>query len=259
MATVCVPATGDLTASFAEVARYYGVIVRVCPSRRGWRKGSVEKANHSAAQRWWRTLADEPNPAQAQASLDAWCAHRGDTRVRMIDGTKMTVATAAAAEPLRPVPATAFPAVLADERTVTPQALVAWRGNQYSVPPGHAGQTVTVRHQLNTAVVEVVTAAGTVLASHHREPDHAGVVVRTDEHVTALERKVLAARAQASGQGPCRPKQRKPPSAAALTEAARLRGAHDVTATAPVVDFAAYAAAARPLGTSSAGDAPAEH
>jgi transposase len=260
MSTVCVPATGELTASFAEVARYYGMIVRVCPSRRGWRKGSVEKANHSAAQRWWRTLADEVSVTQAQASLDTWCTRRGDVRVRMIDGTKMTVATAAVGEPLRPMPATPFPAILTVDRVVSAQALVAWRGNEYSVPPGHAGQTVTVRSRLGEQVVEVVTAAGTVLARHHREPDHAGVQVRAVEHVAALERKVLAARAQASGQGPCRPKQRKPPSQAALAEAARLRGDSDQV-EAPVVDFAAYAAAARPLGTKPAdpaGQAPTQ-
>ncbi len=56
MSTVCHPESGDLTASFAEAAKYYAVAVDVCPSRRGWRKGVVEKAKHSAAQRWWRTL-----------------------------------------------------------------------------------------------------------------------------------------------------------------------------------------------------------
>jgi transposase len=80
MSTVCHPESGDLTASFAEVAKYYGVGVDVCPSRRGWRKGVVEKANHSAAQRWWRTLPDEVTPAQAQARLDAWCAGHTATR-----------------------------------------------------------------------------------------------------------------------------------------------------------------------------------
>ena len=64
------PESGDLKPSFAEAAKYYGAGVDVCPSRRGWRKGVVEKANHSAAQRWWRTLPDEVTPAQAQARQD---------------------------------------------------------------------------------------------------------------------------------------------------------------------------------------------
>ena len=43
----------------------------ICPPRRGNRKGVVEKANHSAAQRWWRTLADDVTVGPAQAGLDA--------------------------------------------------------------------------------------------------------------------------------------------------------------------------------------------
>src|SRR3989442_1280435 len=78
MSTVCHPESGDVTASFAAVAKYYGVTVAVCPSRSGWRKGVVEKANHSAARRWWRTLPDEGIPGQAQARLGAWGAPHGD-------------------------------------------------------------------------------------------------------------------------------------------------------------------------------------
>ncbi|MEV4709622.1 hypothetical protein [Actinoplanes sp. NPDC049316] len=54
MATVCFPASGRLTASFAGVVKDYAVGVDICPPRRGNRKDVVEKANHSAAQRWWR-------------------------------------------------------------------------------------------------------------------------------------------------------------------------------------------------------------
>ncbi|MFD0203767.1 MULTISPECIES: helix-turn-helix domain-containing protein [Saccharothrix] len=67
MATVCSPASGRITAAFAQVAKHYGVRSVVCPPRRGNRKGVVEKANHSAAQRWWRTLADDVTVAAAQA------------------------------------------------------------------------------------------------------------------------------------------------------------------------------------------------
>ena len=174
MSTVCHPESGDLTASFAEVAKYYGVVVDVCPSRRGWRKGVVEKANHSAAQRWWRTLPDDVTPAQAQARLDAWCRRTGDARRRVRDGERTTVGALMAGEPLAPLPPVPFPAVLEDTRVVSAQALVAWHGNSYSVPPGHGGQRVTVRHQLGSPVINVVTTAGTVLARHRREPGHAG-------------------------------------------------------------------------------------
>jgi len=138
-----------------------------------------------------------------------------------------------------------FPAVLEDTRIVSAQALVAWHGNFYSVPPGHAGQQITIWHRLGTATLDVVTAAGTVLARHHREPDHAGVITRDAGHVAALEDKVLAARGAAAG-GPCRRKERRPPSAAARAEAAAIRG-EPAAAGAIVTDFAAWAAAARPL------------
>jgi hypothetical protein len=232
-----------VTASFAAIARYYGVIVAVCPSRSGWRKGVVEKASHSAAQRWWRTLPDDVTPAQAQARLDAWCARHGDARRRVRDGARTTVGALMAAEPLMPLPAVPFPAVIEDARVVTAQALVAWHGNSYSVPPGHGGQRVAVRHQFGAVTLDVVTAAGTVLARHRREPDHAGAVVRDSGHVTALENKVMAARGQAGR--PCRRKERRPPSAAAMAEAAAIRG--EPGPAAPVTDFAAWAAAARPL------------
>ncbi len=49
-------------------------------------------------------------------------------------GAKVSVATLAAAEPLAPIPAP-YPAELTVERRVSAQALVALRGNLYSVPP----------------------------------------------------------------------------------------------------------------------------
>ena len=54
--------------SLAEAAKYYSVAVDVCPSRRGWRKGVVEKANHAAAQRWF--TAHGGSAANDVAGLD---------------------------------------------------------------------------------------------------------------------------------------------------------------------------------------------
>jgi hypothetical protein len=55
MATVFDHQRGEVAASFAAAAKYCGAAVNVCPPRRGKRKGVVEKVNHSAAQRRWRT------------------------------------------------------------------------------------------------------------------------------------------------------------------------------------------------------------
>ncbi|MGH3493605.1 MAG: Mu transposase domain-containing protein [Sciscionella sp.] len=241
MATVCHPDSGRVTATFGPVAKYYGVTIAICPSRHGNRKGVVEKGNHSLAQRWWRTLPDELDPAQAQASLDEFCSRTGDARARTLEGARTTVGAMAAAEPLSAPPARPYPATLAVERVVSAQALVAFGGNFYSIGPGMSGATVAVRHRLDADIVEVTTTGGVVLARHRREPDGAGVIVRAAEHVTALEHAVLAA---FTDRAPCRSKQRRPPSAAALAEAGRLNGAVSTAGEHVVVDLADYAAAA---------------
>ena len=139
--TVCDPGSGRITASFAGVAKHYGVAVAVCPPRRGNRKGVVEKVNHTAAQRWWRTLADDVTVEQAQVDLDRFASVRGDTRMRATAEGRFTVAVLAETEPLQPVPAQPYPVIVTEERTASRQVLVAYRGNRYSVPPELAGST----------------------------------------------------------------------------------------------------------------------
>jgi transposase len=244
MATVCYPSSGRLTAAFAQVAKHYGVRSVVCPPRRGNRKGVVEKANHSAAQRWWRTLADDATLEQAQAGVDR-LALKLDGRRRVRDGQATTVGALAADEAMRPPPLLAFPAEFDVTRTVTAQALVSFRGNHYSVPPGLGGAQVHISHRLGADTLRIVTAGGATVAVHHRAPDGAGRVIRDDGHVIALEKAVLGA---FSTDRPCTHKTRRPPSAVALAEAARLRG---LPATGPaahvVIDLSAYAATAARL------------
>lgn len=244
MATVCHPESGRITAAFAGVAKHYAVAVDVCPPRRGNRKGVVEKSNHAAAQRWWRTVADDTTIEQAQASLDRLCI-KLDGRRRRRDGRATTVGALADAEPLRALPACSYPAELTEHRIVTPQALVAWRGNQYSVPPGLAGTTVTVTHRLGSDTVQLATSSGVVVAAHRRAVDGSGAVVRDAGHVVALEQAVLSGLSTAR---PCTHKTRRPPSAAAVAEAARLRGApENDPAQKVVIDLAVYAATAARL------------
>jgi transposase len=255
MSTVFDHSSGHVNAAFAAVAKHYGAAVAVCPPRRGNRKGVVEKANHAAAQRWWRTLADEVTPWQAQAGVDAVAA-RLDGRVRRRDGQRTTVGALADAEPLHPLPPAAFPAELAVTRKVSPQGLVAFRGNQYSVPPGIPGAQVSVRLRLGEQVLHIATTAGVVVAAHRLAPAGTGQTVRDQGHVVALEKAVLAS---LSDHGPCRHKTRRPPSAAALAEADRLRGQPGGDPAARVViDMASYAAAAARLNQTTPSTADGE-
>lgn len=122
------------------------------------------------------------------------------------------------------------------------QALVAFRGNRYPVPPRQAGATVLVSHRLGEQVLDIATPGGTVLARHRREPDSAGALVRDTVHVTALETAVLAASTAAS-PAPARsdghrrrwrwPRPKQP------------RGSQRTEEREVVVDLARYAQAAR--------------
>jgi hypothetical protein len=235
LATVVVPGSRDIQPSFAPVAKYYGVVVQPCPPRRGNRKGSVESSVRYVCGRWWRTMT-AATPADAQRSLDAFCAGPADQRRRPAgDGAWTAVGALAGAEPLLALPATPYPATVIVTRTVGVNAAVAFRGNSYSVPPGLAGTAVECRRRLGTGTVEIYSPAGAQLACHRLAPDGAGTMVRTPAHRAELEQAVLSA---FTTSPPCQRKGNHPPGAAARAEAARLLAGlgGDVT-----VDLARYA------------------
>lgn len=253
MATVCDPGSGRITASFAGVAKHYSVSVSVCPPRRGNRKGVVEKNNHTAAQRWWRTLPDDVTPEQAQADLDRFCSIRADTRMRATPDGKFTVAALAATEPLQPVAAQPYPLIVAEQRIASRQALVGYRGNRYSVPPELAMATVTVTHPVGGEFIDIATTAGIVVARHKLLADGLGATVRDAGHVIALD---AAAMAAANTGRPHRRKQRIPPGPAARAAAAELRERiaaeggsvielSTTTTNSTVIDLSAYERAAQ--------------
>jgi Mu transposase-like protein len=171
------------------------------------------------------------------------------------------VLTLAAAEPLAPLPAEPFPAILSVARTASAQALVCFRGNQYSVPPELARAQVSVNHRLGTTILEIATAsgisAGTIIARHTLAHPGAGATIRDHGHVVALEHAAMAAFTPAA---PHRRKQRIPPGPAARAAAATLRAntntstdvggdARTDAQTDVVVDLARYVAAARGRNT----------
>jgi transposase len=252
MATVCDPGSGRVTASFSGVAKHYGVAVAICPARRGNRKGVVEKINHTAAQRWWRTLADEATVEAAQASVERFARVRGDTRIRATADGRSSVATVAKTEPLQPVPTVPYPVIVAEQRTASRQALVSYRGNRYSVPPELAAAAVVVSHPIGGEFCDIATTGGIVIARHRMATDGLGVMVRDSGHVIALDATALAT--AATGR-PHRRKERIPPGPAAKAAAAQLIQLRDSRSTvaestaactdSTVIDLSAYERAAQ--------------
>lgn len=237
MATVCDPGSGRLRADFAQVARSYGVTVEICGARRANRKGAVESSNHYLAQRFWRTLV-AATVEEAQAKLDGFCAKTSDQRRR--DGT--SVAELAASEGLQELPLVPYPATITVERTVSAACLVSYEGNRYSLPPGLHGQRVTVRRRLGQNTMELVSPAGTVVASHRLAPAGAGALQRHEQHRVALEQVVLNS---VTSQRPCRRKANRPPGETALAAAAVITGVRNPDVVVDLERYAEYAAVAR--------------
>ena len=222
--------TGRLLASFAAVAKYYGVAVDVCPPRRANRKGVVEKHHHFGAGRWWRT-ARVRSQQEAQLSYDHFEATIGDARRR----GQITVGEMARDEKLMPIPLQPYPATLEAERSVGDSALVAFRGNLYGVHPGLVGTVVQVRHRLGTDSINIVSPSGVVVAEYRSAPSGAGMIQRLPELRAALESAVLSA---FTTKPPCQRKENRPPSPEALAAAARLALLSDREVT---VDLNRYA------------------
>jgi transposase len=262
MATVVDPKTGIIQPSFVPVAKHYGASVVACPPRRGNRKGSVEKSIHFATQRFWRTMTAR-TMCDGHVQLDRFCERIADRRPRSVakleelvgeaqavkflaerGRTRPTVGDLATLERLRPLPAACYPASIEATNTVGPSALVAFEGNSYSVPHGLIGAEVTVRHRLGTAGIEIVSAAGILLASHRRKTPGGGHVVRDPSHKTALEHVVLEA---FTTDPPCRRKANRPPGVAARREAARLLSGFEEDEV--VVSLAAYQAIVDDMAT----------
>ena len=135
--------------------------------------------------------------------MDRFARVRGDTRIRATADGRSSVATVAKTEPLQPVPAMAYPVIVAEQRTASRQALVSYRGNRYSVPPELAAARV-VSHPVGGEFLDIATARGIVIARHRVATDGLGVMVRDSGHVIALDARRTGHRqhrAPASPQG----------------------------------------------------------
>ncbi len=179
MATVIVPGSADVQASFAPVAKHYGAAVAPCPPRRGNRKGSVEAAVRFATGQWWRTLAAE-SPEAAQRSLVRFWSTTGDARLRSpsriedppADGSRPpwpTVGELAEAETLLPLPGAPFPAVAGhrgDDRPCPPPGQRGVPGEPLLGGSRPVRGGMTLRHRLGTGRLEAVSPDGVLLVSH---------------------------------------------------------------------------------------------
>ena len=141
MATIVMPGTDRLTVDAANLAKHYGVEIAVCPPRRAQRKGVVETADQYLTK---RVVADRARDLAGRGAgaldalvsvevADAASAARRDGRR---DRRRGAARGRCRRSPTR--------RVITVARRASRSALVGFDGNRYSVPPAHAGRTVTV-------------------------------------------------------------------------------------------------------------------
>jgi hypothetical protein len=68
--------------------------------------------------------------------------------------------------------------IIAEQRAASGQALVAYRGNRYSVPHELAMATVTVTRPVGGQFIDIATPAGIIIARHKLLADGRRATVR---------------------------------------------------------------------------------
>jgi hypothetical protein len=204
--TVCSAASGRMTSAFAQVARYYGVAVRL---------GAAAPPDPGSAQRdaalraWWHGTAHDTGLTGAQDELERLAAAQD--------------APPAGRQPaLSALPVTPFPVRLCVRRIVDPQGLVAYRDSFYAVQPELVGALVEVRRRLDEPYLSITTLKGAVIARHRLAPPGSARTVADAADAIALERPARLPRAQ--GHTCQDSRGHRPPSWQALAEADALRG-----------------------------------
>ena len=238
MATVVIPGTDRLNPQFAQLAKHYGVEVAVCPPHRPQRKGVVEAAikfigGRLVAHR--RGRDDRRGPGVARPLVAAGTADAAPARV----GRSASSAPRSRCGRCR---RWRYPAEIVGRAQVArASALVAFEGNRYSVPPGHAGRTVERPRPRRRAAPADLLAGRRRWSRRTAAPRPApGRRSAAAEHAGLLEQAVLAAFTTQTDA--CRRKANRPPGETALAELARLRGLD--RRPAPVISLERYAALA---------------
>ncbi|WP_238370698.1 IS21 family transposase [Heliomarina baculiformis] len=138
---------GVITCNAALVAllKHYGAVPRACRPYRAKTKGKIERPIRYIRQdfflaRSFRNLDD------LNAQFDAWRTEVANPRVHATTRRVVDEAFAEERPSLKPLPATAYNAVLTDERRVSKDGMVSVGGNLYSVPDTTRRRTLEIQH-----------------------------------------------------------------------------------------------------------------
>jgi transposase len=149
-------------AQLQSLARHYGFVPRACAAYRAKTKGKVERPFRYIRQdfflgRTFRNLED------LNTQFSDWRERIANRRRHGTTHQQIDAAFAAEAPALQPSPALPFNAILALDRQISHDGMVAFNSNAYSVPDGVRGRSVDL--QVSLSEVQIF-AEGKLVACH---------------------------------------------------------------------------------------------
>ena len=165
---------------FVDLAGHYGFTPRACRPYRARTKGKDERMVGYVKHHFFVLYDSFESIAHLNQLGEQWLATVADRRVH---GTvKEVVAERFEREApcLTPLPAVRYDTSYRERRVVSWDGYVDVRGNRYSVPDDHRGQTVTVRIDLDGSFR--VLSGDEVVVSHRLRPAEEGWVTVPSHH-----------------------------------------------------------------------------
>ena len=177
---------------FQNLASYYLFTTVACTPAAGWEKGQVENQVGLVRYRFFATRRRFENLEELNEWLEGECRHRAIT-AKHPELKDKTIDQVFAAEKshLLPLPASLFDAYQDNSARVSPQLLVSFDRNRYSVNAMAVGKTVEVRAYANRVII---VQSGTTVGVHRRHLGRDKVIYDPWHYLAVLERKPGALR-----------------------------------------------------------------
>jgi transposase len=147
---------------YLDFALYYGFSPYPCKPYRAQTKGKVERSIGYVQQSFW-VGTHFVDVADLNSQALEWLQSVANVRIHGTTG--VTPLSRFGQEPLQPLPGTRFDTSQITHRQATRDCAVHYRGNVYSVPALHAGQTLLLK-ETEDGWLRIYTAEQTLVAEH---------------------------------------------------------------------------------------------
>lgn len=177
---------------FQNLASYYLFTTVACTPAAGWEKGQVENQVGLVRYRFFATRRRFEHLEELNEWLEGECRHQAIT-AKHPELKNMTIDQVFAEEKshLLPLPVSLFDAYQENSASVSPQLLVRFDRNRYSVNAMAVGKTVEVRAYANRVIIVL---NGATVALHRRHLGRDKVIYDPWHYLAVLEKKPGALR-----------------------------------------------------------------